>query len=139
MWHNALTGWWKHAKIYHDQQVADPLYLKLHAVMQQHFHYHIKHATGVSTEFNQHTMTDPWYGAGQGAGDACLRWVVQGNSLILAYKSKATAWIIYSPNFEQYHKQVIDAFIDNSDLFNGLQQYQAFHDLINTTSEWVIM
>jgi len=56
-------------------------YLKLHAAMQQQFHYHVKHAHGMSKEFNQHSHMDPWYGAGQGAGNACPWWIVQANSL----------------------------------------------------------
>jgi len=53
------------------QQGADLNYLKLHATMQQLFRYHVKHAHGISTQYNQHSECDPWYGAGQGAGDAC--------------------------------------------------------------------
>jgi len=67
------------------QQGADLNYLKLHAAMQQLFCYHVKHAHGVSTQYNQHSKTDPWYGVGQGAGDACACWIVQANSIILAY------------------------------------------------------
>jgi len=93
------------------KNLANPQYLKLHATMQQNFCYYVKHTAGASTEYNQHSTTNPWYGAGQGVGDACLWWVVQGNSLILVYKLKATAWMIYSPNYQNYHKQVIDAFI----------------------------
>jgi len=93
-------------------------------------------------------MTDPWYGTGQGVGDACLCWVIQGNSLILAYESKAMAWIIHSPKYQNYHKQVSDAFIDNTNLINGQQSRQMFAKLIQikqhnsallawpTTSQW---
>jgi len=48
--------------------------------------YYMKHATGILTEYNQHNNNDSWYRVGQGAGDACLCWIVQANSMILAYK-----------------------------------------------------
>jgi len=54
------------------QQGADVQYLKLHALLQQTFRYYVKHAQGILTEFNQHSNIDPWYSAGQGAGNACL-------------------------------------------------------------------
>jgi len=54
------------------QQGADIQYLKLHGATQQQFRYHVKHAQGISNQFNQHSSTDPWYGAGQGAGDPWL-------------------------------------------------------------------
>jgi len=58
------------------QQGADIQYLKLQALMQQEsFRYYVKHAQGISTEYNQHSDTDPWYGAGQGTGDSCLCWI----------------------------------------------------------------
>jgi len=50
------------------QHGADPAYLKLHAATQQQFCYHVKHAQGVLSGYNQHSTTNPWYGAGQGAG-----------------------------------------------------------------------
>jgi len=71
------------------QQGADLNYLKLHVAMQQLFRYHVKHAHGVSTRYNQHSATDPWYGVGQGAGDVCAHWIVQANSMISAYNTQA--------------------------------------------------
>jgi len=96
------------------QQGADVQYLKLHAAMQQHMRYYVKHVTGISTEYNQHTDDNPWYGAGQGAGDACLCWIAQANSMILAYESLATPWILSAPNHATPFTQLIDAFIDNT-------------------------
>jgi len=114
------------------QHGADPNYLKLHAAMQQQFKYFVKHAAGISQEYNQHNQQDPWYGAGQGAGDACLRWVVQANSIILAYASKAHSWCLTTPNRDTHYQQVIDAFIDDTDLFSVQAQYQTFYDLLGT-------
>jgi len=53
------------------QHKADVQYMHLHAAAQQQFHYHVKHANGVSEAYNQHLTTNPWYGAGQGAGNVC--------------------------------------------------------------------
>jgi len=77
------------------QQGADLSYLKLHAAMQLHMQYYIKHAIGILTQYKQHSDRDPWFGASQGAGDACLQWVVQANSMILAYESIATPWVVH--------------------------------------------
>jgi len=46
------------------QHGADPKYLQLHATMQQQFKYFVKHATGTSHKYNQHSQQDPWYGVG---------------------------------------------------------------------------
>ena len=79
------------------QQGANRQYLKLCALMQQTFHYCIKHAQVLSTGFNQHSDANPWYGAGQGASDACLRWVVQADIIIKAYASKQNLGICIPP------------------------------------------
>jgi len=82
------------------QQGADINYLKPHALLQQSFQYYVKHVQGISANFNQHCNTDPWHRAGQGAGDACLRWIVQADSIIKAYESHAEPWTLYSPNYK---------------------------------------
>jgi len=107
-------------------------YLKLHALLQQTFHYYVRHAQGISTEFNQHSCTDPWYGAGQGAGDACLRWIVQANSIIKTYESRAEPWILYSPNHDQHYCQLLDAFVDDTDIFAAQQPWQSFTNFVAT-------
>jgi len=111
------------------QQGADVQYLKLHVLLQQTFHYYVKHAQGISTEFNQHSNIDPWYGAGQGAGDACLWWIVQADS-IKAYESWAEPWILYSPNHDQHYWQLLDAFVDDTDIFAAQQPRQSFLNFV---------
>jgi len=98
------------------QQGADLNYLKLHAAMQQLFRYHVKHAHGISAQYNQHSDNHPWYGAGQGAGDACARWIVQANSMILAYNSRANPWSITNPDHSSALALGLDAFIDDTNL-----------------------
>jgi len=89
--------------------------------MQQHMRYYVKHATGISTEYNQHTTDVPWYGAGQGASNACLCWIAQANSMIIAYESLATPWVLSAPNHSKHFVQLIDAFIDDTSLISAAQ------------------
>jgi len=58
------------------QHGADPQYIKLHNQMQCELQYHLKHKYRISKEFNTHQDNQPWYGMGQGAGDACNCWVI---------------------------------------------------------------
>jgi len=53
------------------QHGADPKYIQLHAQTQRELQYYLKHKYGISTGFNTNNATHPWYGMGQGAGDAC--------------------------------------------------------------------
>jgi len=53
-------------------QGADPRYIKLHAQTHYRAKYYPKHSYGVSRQFNQHSEDTPWYGAGQGTGDAAV-------------------------------------------------------------------
>jgi len=114
------------------QHGADPEYLRLHAATQQQFHYHVKHANGVSTEYNQHSDNDPWYGAGQGAGDACPRWIVQANSLMIAYNTKAHPWYLKSPNESERIQQGLDMFVDDTDLVAVASHTQSLQTPITT-------
>jgi len=53
---------------------ANPLYIQLHAKIQQAQWYYIKHT---------YSNTHPWYGeARTRMGDACLQWIVQSDNLI---------------------------------------------------------
>jgi len=46
--------------------------------------YYIRHQYGMSTEYNTFDQ-HPWHGAGQGAADAALRYIVLSDTLIDAY------------------------------------------------------
>jgi len=89
--------------------------------MQQCMQYYVKHATGISTEYNQHTTDAPWYGTGQGAGDACLCWIAQANSMFIAYESLAMPWVLSAPNHSIHFTQLIDTFIDDTSLISAAQ------------------
>jgi len=73
---------------------AGPLYIRLHAKTQQAQRYYIKHAYGISEVYNTHSDTHPWYGAGQGTGDACPEWIVLSDNPICAYKTQVKPWVI---------------------------------------------
>jgi len=61
---------------------ADPGYLRLHAQTQKLQKYYIKPAQGISNDYNSFSDESPWYGAGQGTGDAALRYTTQSDSMI---------------------------------------------------------
>jgi len=92
--------------------------------------YYVKHAQGISAKFNQHSTMDPWYGVGQGAGDACLWWIVQAFSIIKAYASHAEPWILYSPNYAHCYCQLLDAFVNDTDIFAAQQPRQNFQNFV---------
>jgi len=99
------------------QHGADPKYIKLHTQTQCELRYHLKHKYGISTAFNTSTKTKPWYGMGQGAGDACNQWVIGTNSMANAYTSKANGWKIPSPLQNESTMQHLKAFINDVNLF----------------------
>jgi len=76
---------------------ADLQYLKLHAQMQQQQRYYIKHAFRPSIKYYTFSEEHPWYGAGQGAGDALVCWLAQSHSLITAYQSQACPYMASNP------------------------------------------
>jgi len=100
------------------QQGADIQYLRLHAQTHQQLQYFVKHAHGVSLEYNEYTPDHPWYGAGQGAGDATIQWAVLSHSLLTAYKSQAHLWTLTNPTSIVQIQQGIDTFCDNTALTN---------------------
>jgi len=52
------------------------------------------HAHGVSIDYNEYMPNHPWYGTGQGAGNATIWWAVLSHSLLEAYKSKSHLWTL---------------------------------------------
>jgi len=114
------------------QHGADVNYLKLHAQMILLFRYHVKHAFGISTKYNTHTDKHPWYGAGQGAGDAAHQWVVLVNSLILAYLSQADPWNLTSPDRKITLTQGFDAFMDDTAMTIAATNHQRLADVVAT-------
>jgi len=103
------------------QHGADPKYIQLHAQTQQALKYHLKHKYGISSEYNTNSNNTPWYGMGQGAGDASNWWVIGTDSMLDACSEKAHGWIVPSPTPHNLLKQTLKAFIDDVNLFIGQQ------------------
>jgi len=95
---------------------ADPAYVKLHAQTQRATQYHVKHSHGISKDYNSYSIDNPWYGAGQSAADAAIRWIILSCCLIRAYLSQAHQWVMRNPNQTTALHQSIDAFIDDTTL-----------------------
>jgi len=114
------------------QHGADPKYIKLHAQTQRELKYYLKHKYGISAEYNSHSDTHPWYRMGQGAGDACNRWVIGSDSMADAYQEQAQGWIIPSPIPNDMVTLKMKAFIDDINLFigqnNGISENK-FYDI----------
>jgi len=68
---------------------------------------------------------------GQGAGDACNRWVIGSDSLANAYVQKANGWKFSSPLSHEHITQHWKAFIDNVNLFVGKPADITEEDFIN--------
>jgi len=95
---------------------ADPAYVKLRAQTQHATHYHVKHSHGISKDYNSYSTINPWYGAGQGAVNAAICWIILSCCLIQAYLSQAHQWVMHHPNQTTALHQSIDAFIDDTTL-----------------------
>jgi len=90
---------------------------------------------------------NPWYGAGQGAGNACAHWIVQSNSMILVYNTCANPWCITRPDYSTPLHLGLDTFIDDTDLMATATLHQSsttsiqkvqhnltlWHDLLKTS------
>ncbi len=112
---------------------ADLDYLRLHAQTQKLQKYYIKHSQGISTDSNtftedhpgistdSNTFTEehPWYGAGQGTGDAALRYATQSDGMIRAYQAESNGLPMFNPNGTIQAPQHIDAYADDTTLMNG--------------------
>jgi len=101
------------------QHGADLWYIHLHAQTQCLQHYHVKHAYGISKNYNQHSKQNPWYGARQGTGDTASRWVMQSNSLINAYHAEACIWQLPNPISTETVTMGIDTYMDDTNQILG--------------------
>jgi len=57
--------------------------------MHQAMRYFVRHKFGMSCDYNTFTQ-HLWHGAGQGAADATLHYIVLSDTLINAYHTKIT-------------------------------------------------
>jgi len=112
------------------QHGVDTNYLKIHAQTIVMLRYYVKHAVGISQDYNTHSEESPWYSAGQGAGDAAPHWVVLANSLILAYLSQADPWNVQSPDRKLTLTQGFDAFMDNTAMTTVATTHQTMANIV---------
>jgi len=107
---------------------ADDDYLRLHAQTHRLMRYYVRHKYGVSHDYN--TYADhPWHGAGQGAADAALRYIVLSDTLVDAYHSHFKPWEIHDPTLTITIIKSIKAFIDDVAMSAG-DESTPFQDLI---------
>jgi len=80
--------------------------------------YFVKHAFSELEEYNTFKI-HPWYGVGQGAGDAAIQWIVLSNSLTIAYWSKYHKWVLFNPRNTVILTQGIDVFINDKTMMTA--------------------
>lgn len=91
--------------------------LDLHNNTLNSMQYIIKHKHGLSPLINGHMQPDPFYGVGQGAGDAGTRWGFISDMIIKAYNKKAHPAIIKSSITKIFSDNKVQKFVDDSKLF----------------------
>jgi hypothetical protein len=70
---------------------------KLHHQTVSTIKYFIKHKWGIAPHPNGHNCPDPFYGVGQGSGDAGTRWGFISDCIIRAYNKQSHDAIITAP------------------------------------------
>jgi len=91
---------------------ADVAYLRLHAQTHQLMRYYVRHKFGVSTEYNTSDY-HPWHGAGQGAADAALCYIVLSDTLIDAYHTRVAPNTMHDPTTTVTILRSLKAFIND--------------------------
>jgi len=105
----------------------------LHAQTHRLMRYYVRHKYGVSPDYN--TFEDhPWHGAGQGAADAALRYIVLSDSLTDAYHKRFKPWTMNDPTTTMMIFKSIKAFIDDVAMSAGGTS-TGFPDLIHRAQE----
>jgi len=107
---------------------ATDAYLRLHARTHQSMKYYIRHKFGVSVEYNT-SEQHPWHGAGQGAADAALRYIVLLDTLIDAYHTKVAPQMIQDPTRTIDIIRSLKAFIDDVVLHTTSNPINNFEEL----------
>jgi len=74
--------------------------------------YYVCHKYGVSPDYNTFD-SHPWHGAGQGATDAALQYIVLSDSLIDAYHEDIQPWCMRDPTMTTTIIKSIKAFIND--------------------------
>jgi len=117
---------------------ADDAYLRLHARTHKSMRYYVRHKFGVSAEYNTFEH-HPWHGAGQGAADAALRYIVLSDTLIDAYHTKVAPQMIHDPTRTIAIIRSLKAFIDDVVLHatsNPTSQFDELQIKAQTQLQW---
>jgi len=112
------------------RQGAADNYLHLHAQTHRLMKYYVRHKYGMLEDFNTFE-NHPWHGAGQGAADAALHYIVLSNALIVAYHTRIQPWIITDPTLTMTIVKSLKAFIDNMAMSVGGKSIP-FDNLVQT-------
>jgi len=107
---------------------ADIAYLRLHAKTHQAMKYHVRYKFGVSRDYNTFAQ-HPWHGAGQGAADAALHYIVLSDTIIDAYHSKIAPSCLQDPTKAIIILRSLKAFIDDVVLHASEGPYATFETL----------
>jgi len=110
---------------------ADVAYLRLHARTHQLMRYYVRHKFGVSTDYNT-SEHHPWHGAGQGAADAALRYIVLSDTLIDAYHTRVAPTMMSDPTTTLEIIRSLKAFIDDVTLHATAPNAAAIDDLLSS-------
>jgi len=93
--------------------------------------YYVQHKFGVSSDYNTLDQS-PWHGAGQGATDTALHYIVLSDTLIDAYREKVAPIMMHDPTTTVEILQSLKAFIDDVVLHAADSTTGALDDLMNT-------
>lgn len=96
---------------------------KLHNQTFKNIKYYIKHRGGIGEKPNQHSDEDPFYGVGQGSGDAGTRWGLISDCIIWAYNKLSSDAKITGPISKLTINEKCQLFVDDSRLF-ALASYE---------------
>jgi len=107
---------------------ADVEYLHLHARTHQLMRYYVRHKFGVSSDYNTFE-NHPWHGAGQGAADAALQYIILSDTLIDAYHTKIAPTLMTNPTTMIEVIRSLKAFIDNVVLHASNPDESPLHEL----------
>jgi len=107
---------------------ATDAYLKLHACTHQVMWYYVQHKFGVSQEYNTFDQ-HPWHGAGQGAVEVALQYIILSDTLIDTYHTKVALHMLHNPTQNLEILQSLKAFIDDVILHAKPNQPNQLDDL----------
>jgi hypothetical protein len=89
----------------------------LHAQTLSKMKYYIIYRSGIAQKPNGYMQPKPFYGVGQGSGNAPACWGVISNSLVRAYNKKSGPAQMHAPISHSLLAEKVQAFVDNTTCF----------------------